>query len=183
MYPFTKLKIKTNIVDCYYGAEDSAYGDHRSIEFFKISNTLEDQLFNIIPIEYRKYFFCTIMKINANYIRPHTDSDRTVGINFYVDPGNAMTVFYNKKEDTADIMKVVGQTNGSVYNENDVIPFATFKAEIGDIWILDVTQIHGVYSLSNKQRIAYNISSNTLSYSDTLEILNHLLQPNISQLW
>jgi hypothetical protein len=177
MYPFTKLKIKTDIVDCHYGAEDSAYGDDKSIEFFKIPKLIEDQLFAIIPIEYRKHFFCSIMRINANYIRPHTDSDRKVGINFYIEPGNAMTVFYNKKENTADNMKVVGQTNGSVYNESDLIPHKTFKAEVGSIWILDVTQIHGVYSLSNTQRIAYNISSNILNYNDTLEILNHLLSP------
>lgn len=175
MYPFIKLKIKTDIVDCHYGAKTLAYGDNSSIEFFKIPKSVEDQLFDIIPMEHRKHFSCKMMRINKPYIRPHTDSDRKVGINFYINTGNAVTVFYNKKEDTKDNIKVAGQTNGSVYNESALIQHRSFKAIVGDIWILDVTQIHGVYSPSNTQRIAYNLSSNTLNYNDTLEILNHLL--------
>jgi hypothetical protein len=175
MDPFVKLKIKTDISECLYGDEMVHYGVNRSIEFFKIQESMDARLFEIVPEKYKKYFYTSIMRINEQYIRPHTDSDRKVGINFYIKPASAITLFYNRKENSPDAEKVIGQTNGAVYNESNLILNKKFIAETGDIWILDITQIHSVVCLKKEKRVAYNLSSNVLSYDDTLEILKHLI--------
>jgi hypothetical protein len=152
------------------------HGINRSIEFFKISNDIEQRLLAIIPVNYRQYFTGSFFSINNSYIRPHTDSDRKVGINFYVQGNNAITKFFNIKEDATVLPEqVFGQTNGSVYQEYDLVSTGIFTATPGEIWILDVSQIHSVINASGEDRVAYTLSSNILSYKDTLDILKDLV--------
>jgi hypothetical protein len=176
MKPFVKLTTPNELHDIAFGESIVYYGVHRSIEFFKISNDIEQRLLEIIPIDYRHHFKGSIFSINNPYIRPHTDSDRKVGINFYIKCNNAITKFFKEKESARRIYEqVVGQTNGAVYKEYDLISTGTFISAPGEIWILDVSKIHSVISPTNEDRIAYTLSSNELSYSDTLEILKDLV--------
>jgi len=176
MKPFVKLTTPTNITDIDFGESITYYGVNRSIEFFKISNIIEQQLLEIIPIDYRHHFKGSIFSINTAYIRPHTDSDRKVGINFYIKSNNAITKFFNIKAGAKILHEqVIGQTNGVVYKEVDLVSAGTFIAKPGEIWILDVSKTHSVINPSNEDRIAYSLSSNTLSYEDTLEILKGLV--------
>lgn len=175
MTPFKKLKIKIDITEPIFGNPLYAFGKNQSIEFFKVPIIIETYLLNIIPDQYKECFKSSIMKINTKQVRPHTDSDRIVGINFYIKSANASTMFFNKKEHTYEGEKVVGQTNGSVYNHSDLIFTDMFSSVDGDIWILDVTKVHSVFVVEESPRIAYTLSSNILSYCNTLKILNHLL--------
>jgi hypothetical protein len=176
MKPFVKLTTPSRITDIAFGESIVYYGFHRSIEFFKISNLIEQQLLEIIPVEYRHYFKGSIFSINNSYIRPHTDSDRKVGINFYVKCNNAITKFFEEREGVTRVHEqVIGQTNGVVYKEYDLVSTGMFIAAPGEIWILDVSKIHSVINLTGDERIAYTLSSNELSYSDTLEILKDLV--------
>ena len=176
MCPFVKLNTLNNVMDIDFGESIIYHGVNRSIEFFKISDTIEQKLLEIIPINYRQYFKGSFFSINNSYIRPHTDSDRKVGINFYIKGSNAITKFFNIKK---DIMlkpeKVYGQTNGSVYQEYDLVSVGMFKAKPREIWILDVGKIHSVINPNREDRVAYTLSSNNLSYSDTIEILKDLI--------
>ncbi len=170
MQPFIKLKSNFDILDAKYGSSIVAYGKG-SIEFFQIQETLEQQLLSLIPENSRTHFKGSIMRITDTFIRPHTDSDRKVGINFYIKAENAITTFFEKKESTTESEKVKGQTNGFVFNQSDLIPGRKFIAKPGDIWILDVSKIHSVINPSGQERIAYSLSSNVLSYEETVELL------------
>jgi hypothetical protein len=176
MKPFVKLTTTNNIMDISFEESIRYHGVNRSIEFFKISNDIEQSLLEIIPINYRQYFKGSFFSINTSYIRPHTDSDRKVGINFYVKGNNAITKFFNIKEGATVVHEqVFGQTNGSVYQESNLVSTGIFKAVPGEVWILDVSQIHSVINASGEDRVAYTLSSNILSYNDTLEILKDLV--------
>jgi hypothetical protein len=176
MKPFVKLTTPNEIKDIAFEESIVYYGVQRSIEFFKISNFIEQKLLDIIPIEYRHYFKGSVFSINNPYIRPHTDSDRKVGINFYVKCNNAITKFFKEKEGVEQLYEqVVGQTNGVVYKEYNLESTGTFIAAPGEIWILDVSKIHSVINPTREDRIAYTLSSNELTYSDTLEILKDLV--------
>jgi hypothetical protein len=173
MKPFVKLDATNKMMDISFDESMIYHGVNRSIEFFKISSIIEQHLLEIIPIDCRKYFKGSFFSINTSYIRPHTDSDRKVGINFYVTGNNAITKFFKIKEDATVLPeKVFGQTNGSVYREHNLVSTGIFKATPGEIWILDVSQIHSVTNIGGKDRVAYTLSSNILSYNDTLEIFN-----------
>jgi hypothetical protein len=176
MKPFVKLTVPNKIMDISFEESIRYHGVNRSIEFFNISNVIEQTLLEIIPMEYRKYFKGSFFSINTSYIRPHTDSDRKVGVNFYVKGNNAITKFFNIKEGATVVHEqVFGQTNGSVYQESNLVSTGIFKATPGEVWILDVSQIHSVINSSGEDRVAYTLSSNILSYSDTLEILKDLV--------
>jgi hypothetical protein len=176
MKPFVKLKVPTDLIDFTYGDSIVYYGESHSIEFFKISDTIETKLLEIIPKDYRQYFKGSVFSINNNYIKPHTDSERKVGINFYIKCTNAITKFFKQKEGVIiTTEQVIGQTNGVVYKESELTSIGSFIALPKDIWILDVSKIHSVINPIGDERIAYTLSSNELSYEDTLEILKDLI--------
>jgi hypothetical protein len=172
MLPFIKLKTVLNLPAPEFKNNLIFYGDQKSIGFFKIDPIIESQLLQIIPDEYRHYFSASIMQITTAYIRPHTDSDRKVGINFYVKTEKAITKFFNKIATTSEVEKVPGQTNGFVYQESELSSAGSFVAIQGDIWVLDVSKIHSVVNPTNSERIAYTLSSNSLSYTDTVKLLS-----------
>jgi hypothetical protein len=171
---FTKLKTVVPLSESEIKDSLTAYGDGR-IEFFKISNIVEQQMLSIIPEAYRKYFTGSTMKITGPYIPPHTDSYRKVGINFYIKTDNATTKFFEKRSENIPTTQVKGQSEGYVFNELDLIHKDTFVSADGDIWILDISKIHAVNNPSGTERIAYSLSSNVLSYDQTVEILKDLI--------
>ena len=176
MKPFVKLTTTNKIMDISFEESIRYHGVNRSIEFFKIPSDIENTLLEIIPVNYRQYFNGSFFSINTSYIRPHTDSDRKVGINFYVKGNNAITKFFNIKENATVLHEqVVGQTNGVVYQEYNLVSTGVFKASPGEVWILDVSKIHSVINAAGEDRVAYTLSSNVLSYNDTREILKDLV--------
>ena len=115
MSPFQKLNLSHNIDQIEYSDELYSYGKG-NIKFFKISKYLEDLLLSIIPNKYQNYFKGTCMTINGPCIKPHTDSDRIVAVNFYIKTPKAITTFWKLKEDyVSHPVQVKGQTNGQVY--------------------------------------------------------------------
>lgn len=171
MSPFQKINLSYNIDQIEYSDELYSYGNG-NIKFFKISQYLEDLLFSLIPNNYQNYFKGTCMRINGNYIRPHTDSDRIVAVNFYIKTPKAITTFWKLKEDyVSHPVQVKGQTNGHVYEYKDLKLHKTFISNPMDLYVLDVTQIHSVFNPTSQERIAYNLASNSISYKETLEIL------------
>lgn len=133
-------------------------------------------MLTIIPTEYRKYFTGSTMKINGPYIPPHTDSYRKVGINFYIKTDNAITRFFEKRSDNIETTQVKGQSEGYVFREIDLELKDTFVANDNEVWILDVSNIHSVINPNGTERIAYSLSSNVLSYEQTVNILKDLVQ-------
>lgn len=174
MQPYVKLKIPNNISSTQHHNVYVSYGKGY-IDFSHIPAEIEKELLSIIPDEFRKYYNGSFMNISNSYICPHTDSDRKVAINFYIKTGGATTLFWNKKSGIENSTKVAGQTNGFTYRECDLNLCGFFRAQPNDIYILDVTQIHSVINNLKKDRIAYTLASNILSYTQTVEILQHLI--------
>jgi hypothetical protein len=174
--PFTKLKISSPVTDIdYHDVTLHTYGTGK-ISFLEISETIVNQLLQILPEYHRQFFKGTVMRISGPYIKPHTDSYRKVTINFYIKTNNAITFFWKKKQPDIAEIQVAGQTNGYTYDIKDLVTNGAFIAKPLDIWVLDVTEIHSVSTNgTDSERIAYSLSSNYYSYADTLEILGNLI--------
>lgn len=167
--PFTKLNFDYNMSIVEYEDILHSYGKGQ-IRFYKISQVIENYLLSFLPEYSRRYFKGQLMKIDGNFIKPHTDSDRLVTINFYVKPDNAITFFWSKKSNISDDNKVLGQTTGSVYEMKDLVLTHKFVAEPNSAYILDVGKIHSVH-IKNKERLAYCLASNFYTYEQTVDIL------------
>jgi hypothetical protein len=67
-------------------------------------------------------------------------------------------------------LKLDNQTDGYAYKFEDVDTIASFVAEDGDAYILDVTKLHSVHSGSKKDRIAIALSTK-LDFDSVCKIL------------
>lgn len=168
LLPFTKLIFEYNVFMIEYQDMLYSYGKGH-IRFYKISKVVENYLLSFLPEHSRRYFKGQLMIINEN-IKPHTDSDRLVAINFYIKPNNAITMFWEAKENLQNIDKVNGQTNGYVYNTQDLIFKHKFVAEPNSVYILDVSKIHSVYMTGKEERVAFCLASKYYNYDQTIEL-------------
>lgn len=167
--PYYKLNINFNLSDIVYTDRLYTYGKGY-IQFYKIQDSIEKQLLSYLPVNSQKYFKGQLMIINGNTIKPHTDSDRLVAINFYIKPNNAITVFWEEKENLQNKVQVNGQTNGYVYNTQDLILKHKFVAEPNSVYILDVSKIHSVYMTGKEERLAFCLASKYYNYDQTIEL-------------
>jgi len=147
--------------------------EFKGIKYSKPSALHLDKYFDLIdllPDEVSHLFNISVMSINAR-VNPHTDSNTATAINFYVDAGNYVTTFHNIKED-APAFQLNTQTDGVVYNFKDVDDEASFVAETGDIYVLDVTKTHSVRPLTKPadKRISLTLST-MLEYDSVIEML------------
>jgi hypothetical protein len=165
-YQFTTNPITIKDPIIFHG-DSYPYGIH----YNKIDNN-NDHLFSIIPEQYRKHFKLAFLKINIPYVPPHNDSDMITSINFYINPSNYSTNFYEVISSNPKCYRVGNQTNGRVFELSDIECRASFIALPGEVFILNVSKIHDVAGQENQpDRTAIVMNSNTLSYHDTLEIL------------
>lgn len=125
---------------------------------------------SIIPKEYQKYFFMTIMKINRE-IPPHTDSGIKTAINFYIKTDDCLTQFYKFVTDKPKTKQVENQTNGHIYDVKDLDRVASFMAQPNEGWVLNVTKPHAVIPQFNfKERLAVALSTE-LEYDVVCDLL------------
>lgn len=125
---------------------------------YRTSN-VTDQLLAKIPQEYRDQFMVPLyMHINGD-ITPHTDSGARTVLNVYLKAGGYETDFNVPKVDAVPF-KIRNQSEGICYRFGDVDTICSFVAQDGDIFILDVSQLHSVHSGMEKDRIALVIGTN-----------------------
>lgn len=109
--------------------------------YINLSNSQE--LLEIIPDEHQNK--CTLSVMDLNYkIPPHTDSGIEAIINFYIKTSGCITQFYKLKSNEATTMQVENQTDGFIYNIEDLEETECFVAEDGDAYLLDVSKPHSV---------------------------------------
>ncbi len=172
---FSKLDIQHQIPLEPYGDIYTQFGINTpngfsGIAYHHISSDIQDQIFNTCPWAPRSAFNALLMVINRMHIPPHNDDGIKVSINLYIDTADAVTTFHrNKKSTAAGYMKLPNQTNGSIYNAEDLEPVAQFKAQSGEIYVLDVTSLHSVDCGTSNIRTAYVIQSPFFSYDQTME--------------
>jgi hypothetical protein len=139
---------------------------------YKIDVKTSNTLLKIIPKKYRKDFEPALISINIENVIPHTDTGIKATINFYVDTAEGITSFHKIKDGIAPyIEKLPNQTDGALYQEKDLDVIGRFKADYGDIYVLDVKQIHSVKCKPNAIRTAYCLKSYTHSYDDVIKIV------------
>jgi hypothetical protein len=80
------------------------------------------------------------------------------------------TVFYKPKNNDLKTIQVKNQTNGHIYFEEDLIEVDSFIAKDFEVWLLDVTQIHGVQGNFNLRK-ALTLGTFVHKYEDVLKML------------
>jgi hypothetical protein len=148
------------------------YENNMGLTYYSIDNN-NSHLFYCIKEPYRKYFNINVLNINTPYVPPHTDSNIKVSINFYIQTNNCKTSFYKFKNSNYTVKKLDNQTNGGIFDLEDLNEVDSFIAKDNEAYVLDVTHPHSVTNLSNtnNNRIAICIQSTVLSFNETLEVL------------
>ena len=106
----------------------------------------KDSIFNIIPDRFKPYFDINIMEVNTR-IPPHTDSTILATINCYIKTDNCLTQFYKFKNENPTTRQIENQTNGYLFNVEDLETTDSFIAEENDAYLLDVSKPHSVIPL------------------------------------
>jgi hypothetical protein len=171
-------KLKSNLVVSDYKPleETISYGEHINGKFMGISyNFVEfnnsDLLYSLVPLKYRHNFYTQVMKINTP-VPPHTDSGIGFTINCYLQTDNCLTQFYKLNTDAPQTTKMVMQTTGKMYREEDLDKTKNFIAKSNEMWILDVSKPHSVTPLGEfKERVAITLSSMKYSYDEVCNML------------
>lgn len=128
------------------------------------------KIIDLIPLENQRHFCLSAMIINT-VIPPHTDSDIKAAINVYIQTDNCITQFYDMGPVT-NTYQIDSQTNGLIFDENDLIKSAGFIAKPNEVWILDVTKPHSVQPLSSfTERVAITLATNEYTYDEVCDLL------------
>ena len=145
-------------------------GDNgKGIDYKKIWSPEAEKLYGILPRRYWQDFHLTIMTIDC-IIPPHTDTEIITSINFYLQTEGCKTIFYKPKNNDLKTIQVKNQTNGHIYFEEDLIEVDSFIAKDFEIWLLDVTQIHGVQGNFNLRK-ALTLGTFIHKYEDVLKMI------------
>ena len=165
---FKKLDIKIDIPNYEVGKKQLEYGIDIDDKFNGLwySDLKINEQINLIPEKYKSDFYLLFLEANS-FILPHSDSGPTAVINFYIETNNCATQFYEIKNN-AEPYQIENQTDGCVYNLDDLIETESFIAQPGDVYILDVSKIHSVIPLDNNEinRKAICFSTDSLNFNE-----------------
>lgn len=177
---FKKINLDFTVSDYILGEKIVGYGKSfrnnritQSIFYTKVAGQCIEILNKLFPKEYHSDFNIQYMQVN-NSVGPHTDSDIKVTINHYLETNNEETVFYTIKSDNVSKRQVENQTNGYVFNINDLEKYDSFVANKCETWVLDVTNPHAVIADATEltqYRKAIVINTNKYSYETVLDML------------
>ena len=164
---FEKLNIKIDTPSYEVGKKELEYGIDINNKFNGLwySDLKINEEIDLIPEKYKSDFYLLFLEANS-YILPHSDSGPTAVINFYIETNNCATQFYEIKNN-AEPYQIENQTDGCVYDLDDLVETGSFIAEPGDVYILDVSKVHSVIPLDNTEinRKAICFSTNSLSFN------------------
>ena len=174
---YKKLDIKHNLpkesgndILFRFGIENE--NGFQGISYFKVSPIIENKIFDILPTLRKPGYYTSLMVINKSDIPAHNDDAILVSVNFYLNTANAITRFHSVKNCIEPIIKKLPmQTNGSLYQQDDLDIVGEFTADVGDVYLLDVTQLHSVKCHESNLRTAYVIQSTIFNFSQTLEFI------------
>jgi hypothetical protein len=143
--------------------------DGKGIDYKKIWSPEAEKIYNVLPKRYWQDFHLTVMTIDC-IIPPHTDTEIITSINFYLQTEDCTTTFYKPKVDGIKKVQIENQTNGHIYFEDDLIEVDSFVAKDMEVWLLDVSQIHGVKGEFNLRK-AITLGTFVHKYGDVIEML------------
>ena len=157
--------------------------DGKGVQHKKIWSPDSEQLYSVIPKEYWPDFELTVMTINSQLL-PHVDNDLITAVNFYIEPGNYRTVFYQPKKD-AEYFQPKVEISGTevpleeqigyvdaVYQLDEVEKIGSFIANPGEAYLLDVRKIHNVEPIGETTiRKALALRTKKYVYDEVLAML------------
>ncbi len=173
MEPFVKLNYKfaKPIYAVTEGLKTFTGVDKRGIDYKKIWSPEPEVMYNILPKKVWEDFHLTIMTINRE-IPPHTDSDITTTINFYIETDNCRTVYYEPLVDDLKSFQIENQTDGFIYKKEELKEIASFVAQPMEVWLLDVKKIHSVESFKDKPlRKAVTLGTKKYDFNEVCDML------------
>ena len=167
--PFNLPKIKVAEIARWYGIE--LEDEFRGIWYNNIEESEKCSLKDCIPKEYRDSFNLHLMQINS-VIFPHTDSNTSCSINFYMHTNKCITQFYEPKENIKPL-KIENQTDGNIYKLEDLEMGPSFLAQPGDVYLLNVSKPHSVAPPTDDKvlRTAFCLSTNKFTFEEVSEML------------
>lgn len=115
-------------------------------------------LWGLIKPSSRDRWSMSLMTINTS-IPPHTDSGVRTVINCYGATADAVTHFYQQRQQTVTQRQVKNQTTGHLYDPKELTITAEFTARAGEHWILAVDHIHSVTTQTAAERWAICLST------------------------
>jgi hypothetical protein len=184
------FKIDCGVVDykVKLGKETVRYGTSTNDGFFGLIYNEVDYItrsiaLQIIPTKYRAQFDVSYLSINTGDAWPHTDSGIKVSINTYLKPSGFRTVFHNKKHKNVRGRKIENQTNGNVFNYEDLIDIDEFVAEKNETWVLNVSEIHSVQNKnfqSGDTREMIVVQSNTMDFDSVYRMFKEYGKVTVS---
>lgn len=177
-FDHSEYKVTTRHIDFLMPLRST--GELRGTYYDNIELADKEKYLQILPKKYWSDFMLTLLTID-HYIPPHTDSNVTASINFYIETHNCHTFFFIPKGNEVKGYKGTDtQTNGKLYNSEDLIEIGNFVAEPGDCYVFDPKVIHSVApnKLSDisiklsptKPRKAISLVTNLYSYEEVLEM-------------
>ena len=91
-----------------------------------------------------------VCKTYISKASPHVHTQDKCVINFYISVSGEKTVFY--KEDIKKLKRETNSVNNGYFfvDTETLIPAQSFIAESGDVWVLDTTIPHAVYSINSE---------------------------------
>lgn len=92
-------------------------------------------------------------------LNPHRDHGVTTVANFYFDSNDAVTTFYKVKGEAKGInySGAAAVQNDNIYDLNNLEEACSFKANNGDCYLLNVREIHSVYTENPGRRKFINM--------------------------
>ena len=172
---FRKLKNTFNIKNYKVLEQRSCFlKDDRGIRYSEVLLEQFADIFNLIPQRYQKDFCLLIMEVDTA-IPPHTDSGINVTVNVYIETDNCITQFYDLKSNTPRTFQVNNQTDGYLYNEEDLYKTDSFLANPGECWLLDVTKIHSVIPSGKfNKRTALSLATDKYDFDEVCDMLKEM---------
>ena len=145
----------------------------RGISYYEADIEMDTEIKKYIPKKYRNYVDVNLMIISGPSIPPHIDDSVLMTMNFYMETNNAYTYFYQIKDNITPNIKTLPaqKTTGKIFTIEDLEIVSQFKANQGEVYLLDVSKIHSVSAETLSYREAYCLQSSILTYADVLEIL------------
>ena len=165
---FKKLALEIDIPSYEIGERIIEYGMDVDNKFNGLwySDLKINEHINAVPKKHQLDFYPLFLEANS-YILPHFDSGANAVINFYIETDNCKTQFYEIKNN-AKPYQIKNQTNGCIYNLDDLIETESFIAKPGDVYILNVSKVHSVIPLDSTEinRKAICFSTDSLTFDE-----------------
>lgn len=164
---FRKLTKTYSNLDYDQGSEQISYGDVIKYHNARIT---KGGVFYVLPLRYRPDFCLSVMTITGA-VPPHTDSEIKCTINFYLETDACVTKFY-RVEGNSVTLTIPNQTNGRIYERENLVCNGEFVAKAGDAYLLDVTKVHSVEPLFGlNKRTAICLATDKYDYDQVSEML------------